>query len=257
MIGKSICKYLKSVRRAVAEANGIDLEIPECTFDGECSGTCPRCEAEVRMLEQALSARQRMAQKVAVLGIAAGLSFMGMPTASAQNITPTPPSASEIYDADSIPEINWGWVPPVFDTRAKETENIHCTPGMVRFTKKYDFSAISTNKAQLLKSTCDVEDIIKEASFQGGQVLLDDYIGRNLHYPEAAAKKGISGKVVVEFLVKADGQIDKVKTVKSVHPLLDAEADRLVASMPPWNPTIVNGRKAAYYYEITINFLPQ
>ena len=249
---------MKSVRREVAEANGIDLEIPECTFDGECSGTCPRCEAEVRMLEQALSARQRMAQKVAVLGVAAGLSFMGMPTASAQNITPTPPSASEIYDADSIPEIIWGWVPPVFDTQAKETETIHRTPGMVRITKKYyDISAISTNKAQLLKSTCDVEDIIKEASFPGGQVLLDDYIGRNLRYPEEAAEKGISGTVKVEFLVKANGHIANVKTVKSVHPLLDTEAERLVASMPPWNPTIVNGRRTAYYYEIAIQFLPQ
>ena len=88
-------------------------------------------------------------------------------------------------------------------------------------------------------------------------MLLDEYIERNLHYPEAAAKKGISGKVVVEFLVKADGQIAKVKTVKSVHPLLDAEAERLVASMPPWNPTIVNGKETAYYYEITIKFLPQ
>lgn len=248
MIGKSICKYLKSVRRAVAEANGIDLEIPECTFDGECSGTCPRCEAEVRMLEQALSARQRMAQKVAVLGVAAGLSFMGMPTASAQNITPTPPSASELYEMDSV----MNSVP----------EFIHCgpithTPGDIQISKSYDITLLGTSKAQLLKSTCDVEDIIKEASFPGGQVLLDDYIGRNLHYPEAAAKKGISGKVVVEFLVKADGQIAKVKTVKSVHPLLDAEAERLVASMPPWNPTIVNGRKAAYYYEITIQFLLQ
>ena len=258
MIGKSICKYLKSVRRAVAEANGIDLEIPECTFDGECSGTCPRCEAEVRMLEQALSARQRMAQKVAVLGVAAGLSLIGMPTASAQNITPAPPQASEIQEIDSIPEIIMGWTPPVFDATQAKEEIIHCTPGCVRVTKAYKFSEISTkNKALLLKSTCDVKDIIKEASFPGGQVLLDDYIGRNLHYPEAAAKKGISGKVVVEFLVKANGQIANVKTVKSVHPLLDAEAERLVASMPPWNPTIVNGRKEAYYYEITIKFLPQ
>ena len=249
MIGKSICKYLKSVRRAVAEANGIDLEIPECTFDGECSGTCPRCEAEVRMLEQALSARQRMAQKVAVLGVAAGLSFMGMPTASAQNITPTPPSTSELYEMDSVMNSTPAFIPSGTITRL---------PGDIQISKpSYDITLLGTSKAQLLKSTCDVEDIIKEASFPEGKGALDEYIERNLHYTEAAAKKGISGKVVVEFLVKADGQIAKVKTVKSVHPLLDAEAERLVASMPPWNPTIVNGRKVAYYYEITIQFLPQ
>lgn len=252
MIGKSICKYLKSVRRAVAEANGIDLEIPECTFDGECSGTCPRCEAEVRMLEQALSARQRMAQKVAVLGVAAGLSFMGMPTASAQNITPTPPQASERCEMDSVWQSIKGSVPLYSDTYDSEK---FITVGAIHIC--YIRPIEKNNKIPLLKSTHDVEDIVSEASFPGGQVLLDDYIGRNLHYPEAAAKKGISGKVVVEFRVKADGHIDNVKTVKSVHPLLDAEAERLVASMPPWNPTIVNGRRTAYYYEITIQFLPQ
>lgn len=254
MIGKSICKYLKSVRRAVAEANGIDLEIPECTFDGECSGTCPRCEAEVRMLEQALSAHQRMAQKVAVLGVAAGLSFMGMPAASAQNITPTPPSASEIHETDSVCYSIKGSVHPYY-SNSDSVKFI--TVGCIAVHTHYIKPVEKNNKIPLLKSTCDVEDIIKEASFPGGQVLLDEYIERNLHYPEAAAKKSISGKVVVEFLVKADGQIAKVKTVKSVHPLLDAEAERLVASMPPWNPTIVNGRKVAYYYEITIQFLPQ
>ena len=88
MYGKSICKYLKSVRRAVADANGIELEIPECTYEGECSGTCPQCEAEVRTLENALSARRRMAQKVAVLGVAAGLSMAGIPVSSAQSVTP-------------------------------------------------------------------------------------------------------------------------------------------------------------------------
>lgn len=60
MKGKQICSYLKSVRREVAAANGIDLEIPDCTFEGECSGTCPRCEAEVRQLEQVWGLNQNV-----------------------------------------------------------------------------------------------------------------------------------------------------------------------------------------------------
>ena len=88
MKGKQICSYLKSVRREVAAANGIDLEIPDCTFEGECPGTCPRCEAEVRQLEQALSQRQRLSQKVAIVGVAMGLALSGMSVASAQNVNP-------------------------------------------------------------------------------------------------------------------------------------------------------------------------
>ncbi len=88
MKGKQVCSYLKSVRREVAAANGIDLEIPDCTFEGECPGTCPRCEAEVRQLEQALSQRQRLSQKVAIVGVAMGLALSGVSVAQAQNVNP-------------------------------------------------------------------------------------------------------------------------------------------------------------------------
>ena len=84
MKGKQICSYLKSVRREVAAANGIDWEIPECTFEGECLGTCPRCESEVRQLESELSRRKSLSQRVAIIGVAAGLALSGMSVASAQ-----------------------------------------------------------------------------------------------------------------------------------------------------------------------------
>lgn len=86
MKGKQICSYLKSVRREVAAANGIDLEIPECTFEGECPGTCPRCESEVRQLESELSRRKSLSQRVAIIGVAAGLALSGMSVASAQTV---------------------------------------------------------------------------------------------------------------------------------------------------------------------------
>lgn len=68
--GKNICKVLKDVRRKVARENDIPLEIPECTFDGECRGTCPRCEAEVRYLEQELRKRKSLGKAVTIAGIA-------------------------------------------------------------------------------------------------------------------------------------------------------------------------------------------
>ena len=86
MKGKQICSYLKSVRREVAVANGIDWEIPECTFEGECPGTCPRCESEVRQLESELSRRKSLSQRVAIIGVAAGLALSGMSVASAQTV---------------------------------------------------------------------------------------------------------------------------------------------------------------------------
>ena len=71
--GKNICNQLKEVRKRIAEENGIPLEIEECTFKGECRGTCPRCEAEVRYLENALAERLRIGKVATVAGLALSL----------------------------------------------------------------------------------------------------------------------------------------------------------------------------------------
>lgn len=67
--GKHICAELKQIRRTIAEENGIALEIPECTFEGECSGTCPRCEAEMRYLENQLAKRLSLGKVATVAGL--------------------------------------------------------------------------------------------------------------------------------------------------------------------------------------------
>ena len=61
------------MRRSIAEENGIALEMPECTYQGPCRGTCPRCESELRYLENALAERLRMGRTAKVAGIALAL----------------------------------------------------------------------------------------------------------------------------------------------------------------------------------------
>ncbi len=73
MNGKSKCKILKDIRRQIAKENDIDLVISECRYQGDCTGTCPKCESEVRYLEQELRKRQQMGKAIAVAGIAAAL----------------------------------------------------------------------------------------------------------------------------------------------------------------------------------------
>ena len=72
--GRNICNQLKEVRKRIAEENDIPLEIEECTYNGECRGTCPRCEAEVRYLENALADRLRLGKVATVAGIVLALS---------------------------------------------------------------------------------------------------------------------------------------------------------------------------------------
>lgn len=68
-IGKEKCRILKDIRRKLAEANGIKLDIKECKYKGECSGTCPRCESEMRYLERKLYQRQMLGKAVVMAGL--------------------------------------------------------------------------------------------------------------------------------------------------------------------------------------------
>ena len=74
--GKWICNTLKEVRMQVAKANGIKHTPTECHHEGDCAGTCPKCEAEVRSLEQQLQLRRQLGKAVAVVGVSVGLAAL-------------------------------------------------------------------------------------------------------------------------------------------------------------------------------------
>ena len=87
--GKSTCKLLKSIRQQIADANGISYRPMECHHKGDCAGTCPACEEEIRYLERELKARKGNGFGMKVAGIAAGICATVMPmTAAAQAVKP-------------------------------------------------------------------------------------------------------------------------------------------------------------------------
>lgn len=75
MLGKQKCKILKEIRQKIADENDIPFVTRECTHKGECKGTCPRCESELRYLEQQLQLRQSLGKRVAVAALCTGLAF--------------------------------------------------------------------------------------------------------------------------------------------------------------------------------------
>ena len=83
--GKSTCKLLKDIRQQIADANDISYQPKECYHKGDCAGTCPACEEEIRYLERELKARKGNGFGMKVAGIAAGICATVMPmTAAAQ-----------------------------------------------------------------------------------------------------------------------------------------------------------------------------
>ena len=73
MKGKEKCKILKQIRQKIAEQNDIAYVTSECNHQGECLGTCPKCEQELRQLERELEKRQKAGKTIVVAGIAAAL----------------------------------------------------------------------------------------------------------------------------------------------------------------------------------------
>ena len=98
MNGKNKCKILKDIRRQIARSNEIAYVTSECKFQGECSGTCPKCEAELRYLEEELAKRKKAGKAVAVAGLAAAFII------GSAACTPEPSPGSELDGDILVPE---------------------------------------------------------------------------------------------------------------------------------------------------------
>ena len=88
----------------------------------------------------------------------------------------------------------------------------------------------------------------------GGMAGLMEYFKKNLRYPEEAKKAGMQGRVVVQFLINKNGAISDASVLRSVDRLLDAEAVRLVRSMPRWKPGMQKGKAVTVKYTVPVLF---
>ena len=101
----------------------------------------------------------------------------------------------------------------------------------------------------------DVFDVVEQMpEFPGGPEALMQFLMENVCYPEAAFKTGVQGRVLVTFIVDTEGRVNNAKVVKKVNDDLDAEAIRVVGSMPRWKPGKQNGKVVRVRYTMPITF---
>ena len=98
------------------------------------------------------------------------------------------------------------------------------------------------------------ESVEQMPEFPGGMEEMMKFLQGNIQYPANAAKNKIEGRVVLQFVVEKDGRIGDVKVARSVDPELDAEALRVVKSMPNFTPGRQDGKPVAVWYTIPISF---
>ena len=94
----------------------------------------------------------------------------------------------------------------------------------------------------------------KMPEFPGGMHALMKYVSENVKYPTAAQEKGVSGRVIVQFVVLEDGTISQEQIARGVDEHLDAEALRVVKAMPKWTPGTVDGKPVKVRFTVPVMF---
>mgnify|MGYP000386804326 FL=1 len=116
--------------------------------------------------------------------------------------------------------------------------------------------AVSVEVATLLPPDDDkvyeVVDVMPE--FPGGETELLKYMARNVKYPAESIKNKEEGSLSLSFIINKDGSLSDIKVVKSLTPLLDAEAVRVVKNMPKWTPGKVKGKVVRVAYTTPITY---
>ena len=266
--GKQTCKILKDIRRQIAEANDIEFITSECQYQGDCLGTCPKCEAEVRYLEQQLE-RKRMAGKaITILGISAGLVAMAPMTSCSSS--PNKGTNQETISDSTNASVMFGEIcpTPVEDTRPmveKDTVNKQELPELPQEMGLIEITPISGDIITVKDSLSEKDsltDVLEVAAvmpeFPGGARELMKFISANIEYPEIAQGDMGQGRVIVRFIVDKVGNIIQPKVVRCVDPYLDKEALRIVGLMPKWKPgELDDGTKVAVRFTIPVMFRQQ
>jgi protein TonB len=123
-------------------------------------------------------------------------------------------------------------------------------------TKKKVATVQTVSKEKTMTSDQDEPFVVVEEMpmFPGGDSTLLTYISQNTKYPESSKTNKIEGKVIVRFCVTALGIIDRISVLRGVNPELDAEAVRVVSSIPAFKPGKQGGKPVPVWYMVPVEF---
>ncbi len=258
--GKKKCNTLKALRRRIADENGIPLNQPECTHQGDCRGTCPRCEAEMHYLEQALSQRLSLGKMATVAGLTLTLAACN---GSGDNATLT--TEKPLEATDTLP-VNL----PGGDTSSSSDMPLDpdtvAVPGLLEIIDKTGNNTLplqatdrKEDDTELIEGEMPDEDLLgivleESASFPGGEEALYKYLDEHIQYPAEAKREGISGRVYISFTVDTDGTVCDAVIRRDIGGGCGQEVLRVVQGMPKWIPGKQSGKKVRSSYALPISF---
>lgn len=249
--GKYICSQLKAIRRSIAEENNIPLEIPECTYEGECRGTCPRCESEVKYLEAELSRRAKMGLAATVAGIAVTLTSCDYEhhPLQTQGDVPYEDSLQPIDTAATEKPV----MPKCLAANAPALPDDVVLGGICIIDSTDNESLTDEN---YIEGEINDDYLIPEEDpeFPGGQAALEKYIQDHIVYPQEAIDPHIEGRVFLTFVIEKDGSVSNVKILRDIGGGCGQAAKDVVKTMPKWKPGRNKGEAVRSQFNLPITF---
>lgn len=292
--GKNICHTLKTIRKQVADANGIHYTPAPCHFDGDCSGTCPACEAEVQYIESQLGRLRLAGKAVKVAGLALGLTMV----AGCNSSPGTPPSAADKPTAANetsptsqpCPQPHANAPISATDEGAKPHAKHHYVRGNNgRVVKKgaaqadttaiymadssgFALPEVSVTSTPAKKIACYAGGIPyyqriarnrnhvylnPEISprYKKGDVAMRQFIENNIRLTPTMSAACGQFLVKVACVVERNGRLSAMRVIQSVDSLYDAEAIRVLKKMPRWRPARMEGKRVRSLVVIGVPFV--
>ena len=113
----------------------------------------------------------------------------------------------------------------------------------------------SAQKTVVSQSNQNVYDAVEQMpEYPGGMSAMMEFLQTEIKYPQDAIKQNVGGRVMVMFVVEPDGSLTNVRVARKVFPSLDAEAVRVVKSMPKWKPGKEKGREVRVNFTLPVVF---
>lgn len=152
------------------------------------------------------------------------------------------------------------------DKKMQDQDKIKEDDSKISIKNVADGAEDFTSQDQLKKEVVVVEEPVKHEpakifeaveqmpTFPGGEAALYKFLNDNINYPTAAAEEGVSGRVVVRFVVTKTGAVDQVTIARGKHPALDKEAIRVIKLLPKFIPGKQNGENVNVWFTLPVNF---
>jgi protein TonB len=173
-----------------------------------------------------------------------------------ETVTPPPPPPPPPQDVVQAAR----YVPPVVVDSVKPEEEVKlmtADEAQVEVKNTEVVEVVEEVKEEVQEEEAEPEPFVvveEMPMFPGGDAALLTYIGEHTNYPEVAKENNIQGRVIVRFCVTSKGGVSQVSVLKGVDPELDAEAVRVVSTLPAFKPGKQGGKPVPVWYMVPITF---